>query len=51
MRYTLLAPSKRVRAVLATIIEGMTQDLEIFPGEDEGGLAALATRQDLDRYT
>ena len=46
-----LADRERVRAVLATIIEGMTQDLEIFPGEDEGGLAALATRQDLDRYT
>ncbi|OGL16904.1 MAG: farnesyl-diphosphate farnesyltransferase, partial [Candidatus Rokubacteria bacterium RIFCSPLOWO2_12_FULL_71_19] len=48
-----LAPAdrERVRAVLATVIEGMTQDLERFPGEDERGLAALETRQDLDRYT
>jgi farnesyl-diphosphate farnesyltransferase len=37
--------------VLETIIEGMTEDLARFPGEDEGGLAALETRADLDRYT
>jgi len=41
----------RVRAVIETIIEGMTQDLRLFPGEDEGKLAALETYQDLDRYT
>ena len=41
----------RVHAVLATIIEGMTLDLVAFPGEDEGKLAALAARADLDRYT
>jgi farnesyl-diphosphate farnesyltransferase len=45
------ADQERVRALLGTIVEGMTEDLERFPGEDEGGLAALATRQDLDRYT
>jgi farnesyl-diphosphate farnesyltransferase len=42
---------RRVRGVLETIIEGMTEDLSRFPGEDEGGLAALETRADLDRYT
>lgn len=42
---------RRVRSVLETIIEGMTEDLTRFPGEDEGGLAALETRADLDRYT
>src|SRR5262245_42872320 len=42
---------RRVRSVLGTIIEGMTEDLRRFPGEDEGGLAALETRADLDRYT
>jgi farnesyl-diphosphate farnesyltransferase len=41
----------RVRAVLSTIIEGQIQDLRVFPGEDEGKLAALETREDLDRYT
>jgi farnesyl-diphosphate farnesyltransferase len=41
----------RVHAVLATIIEGQIQDLRVFPGEDEGTLAALETREDLDRYT
>lgn len=42
---------RRVRGVLETIIEGMTEDLTRFPGEDEGGLAALETRASLDRYT
>jgi farnesyl-diphosphate farnesyltransferase len=42
---------RRVRGVLETIIEGMTEDLTRFPGEDEGGLAALETRANLDRYT
>ena len=41
----------RVHRVLATIIQGQTEDLEIFPGEDEGKVVALATRADLDRYT
>ena len=40
-----------MRRVLETIIEGMTEDLARFPGEDEGGLAALDTRAELDRYT
>ena len=42
---------RRVRGVLETIIEGMTDDLTRFPGEDDAGLAALETRADLDRYT
>ena len=45
------ADQARVRRLLATIIEGMTEDLRVFPGEDEGKLAALETRADLDRYT
>jgi farnesyl-diphosphate farnesyltransferase len=45
------ADRARVRAVLSTIIEGQIQDLRLFPGEDEGKLAALETREDLDRYT
>ena len=51
--YRALLPEdrRRVRSVLGTIIEGMTEDLRRFPGEDEGGLAALETRADLDRYT
>jgi farnesyl-diphosphate farnesyltransferase len=42
---------ERVRTVIQTIVEGMTDDLRLFPGEDEGKLAALETREDLDRYT
>ena len=51
--YHTLPPADRgrVRAVLDTIIEGQIQDLRVFPGEDEGKLAALETREDLDRYT
>jgi farnesyl-diphosphate farnesyltransferase len=40
-----------VREVLATLTSGMIFDLERFPGEDERELAALDTREDLDRYT
>src|SRR6266851_915765 len=46
-----VADRRRVRHVLETIIEGMTEDLSRFPGEDEDGLTALETRHDLDRYT
>ena len=45
------ADRARVHAVLATIIEGQLQDLRLFPCDDEGKLAALETREDLDRYT
>ena len=45
------ADRARVRRLLDTIVAGMTDDLRLFPGEDEGGLAALETRADLDWYT
>ena len=45
------ADRERVRRLLATIVEGMRQDLTWFPGEDADTLAALPTRADLDRYT
>ena len=45
------ADAARVRRVLGTIVEGMREDLVRFPGDDEGGLAALETRAELDRYT
>ena len=41
----------RVRGVLTTITDGMLFDLARFPGEDAGGLAALDTLEELDRYT
>ena len=50
-RALLFDDRRQVRHVLETIVEGMTEDLARFPGEDEGGLAALETRADLDRYT
>ncbi len=40
-----------MRTLLDTIVLGMTEDLRVFPGEDEGKLAALETRADLDWYT
>ena len=51
--YRALPPidGQSVRTVIETIIDGMTLDLQVFPGEDEGKLAALETVQDLDRYT
>src|SRR5215467_8016702 len=49
--YRALAPDdrRRVRSVLGTIIEGMTEDLTRFPGEDEGGLAALVSATGISR--
>ena len=51
--YRALPPEdrERVRAVIETIVEGMTVDLSAFPGEAEDKLAALETYADLDRYT
>jgi farnesyl-diphosphate farnesyltransferase len=51
--YRALAPAdrERVATLLATIVEGMRQDLLLFPGEDETKLEALPTREDLRRYT
>ncbi len=45
------ADQARVRGVLTTITDGMLFDLARFPGEDAGGLAALDTLDELDRYT
>jgi farnesyl-diphosphate farnesyltransferase len=45
------ADRDRVRSLLLTITLGMTWDLKTFPGENEGRLVALETRQELDRYT
>jgi len=45
------ADRERVQTLLLTITEGMKFDLRTFPGEDEGRLVALESRQELDRYT
>ena len=37
--------------VLATLTSGMIFDLTRFPGEDEKGLAAIETLEELDQYT
>ena len=41
----------RVRRLLATLAEGMQEDLRAFPGETEDGHVALESRADLERYT
>jgi farnesyl-diphosphate farnesyltransferase len=52
-RLEALTPADRheVRAVLATLTSGMIFDLARFPGEDEKGLAAIETLEELDHYT
>ncbi len=52
-RLDALTPADRheVRAVLATLTSGMIFDLTRFPGEDEKGLAAIETLEELDHYT
>jgi len=40
-----------VRSVLGTLTSGMIFDLTRFPGEDDAGLAALDTLEELDHYT
>jgi len=52
-RLEALTPTDRheVRAVLATLTSGMIFDLTRFPGEDEKGLAAIETLEELDHYT
>jgi len=45
------ADRERIQMLLVTITEGMRFDLTTFPGEEEGRLVALESRQDLDRYT
>ncbi len=46
-----LADRQRVQDVILTITRGMQMDLTTFPGEDEGRLRALKTRDELDTYT
>ncbi len=41
----------RVRDLLLTLTQGMLFDLRTFPGEDEGRLVAIESRQALGRYT
>ncbi len=45
------ADHDRVRTLLLTITDGMIWDLKTFPGQNERGLVALETRQELDHYT
>jgi farnesyl-diphosphate farnesyltransferase len=45
------ADREQVRAVVETLTSGMLFDLTRFPGDDAGGLAALETLAELDRYT
>ena len=42
---------ERVRRVVVTLTEGMELDLTTFPAEDSGQVAALESKEDLDRYT
>lgn len=42
---------RRVRNVVVTLTQGMESDLKTFPPEDAGGIVALETPEDLDRYT
>ena len=44
------ADQEQVRWVVTTLTQGMEMDLTVFPTEDSGGLATLATGADLDRY-
>jgi farnesyl-diphosphate farnesyltransferase len=46
-----VSDQEQVRWVVDTLIKGMEMDLASFSGEGSGGLAALATGSDLDRYT
>ncbi|MCH7737541.1 MAG: squalene/phytoene synthase family protein [Chloroflexi bacterium] len=45
------ADREEVRWVVTTLTDGMEMDLNSFPAEDSGSLAALPTGPDLDRYT
>ena len=45
------ADRERIRDLILTITQGMQMDLTMFPGEEEGQLVALKTRDDLDSYT
>ena len=45
------ADAERVARLLEVIVEGQSDDLRHFPGEDADGLEALDARADLDHYT
>lgn len=45
------ADQQRIRDLILTITQGMQMDLTTFPGEEEGRLIALKTRDELDAYT
>ena len=45
------ADGEQVRWVVATLTQGMEMDLTVFPAQGAGGLAALSSAADLDRYT
>ena len=45
------ADCRRIQELLQVIINGQIFDLERFPGESERELVALATDEELDRYT
>lgn len=54
--FTLLAElpwedQRLIRELVLTLTQGMQMDLRTFPPEREGGVTALETREDLDRYT
>lgn len=40
-----------IRELVLTLTQGMQMDLQTFPQENEGNIAALETRDDLDQYT
>lgn len=41
----------RIRSLMATLTKGMEMDLRTFPGDSAVQVTALATPEDLDRYT
>jgi farnesyl-diphosphate farnesyltransferase len=51
LRETAPRDRAQIRAVVTTLSEGMEWDLRAFPPEDSGGLNALETFDDLERYT
>jgi farnesyl-diphosphate farnesyltransferase len=46
-----LEDQRYIRELVLTLTQGMQMDLSVFPAEGEGRIAALETREDLDRYT
>nr|MBC8280018.1 squalene/phytoene synthase family protein [Chloroflexota bacterium] len=42
---------EQVRWLVGTLTQGMEMDLNVFPGQDSRHLTALATAEELDRYT